>query len=77
MPSEIMSPSELTMEQEEVGHSEQEEVGHSEQEEVGHSEQEEVGHQNKKKLAMDQISENLINLQYQVKSRLSMLYRIF
>ena len=44
MPSEIMSPSELTMEQEEVGHSEQEEVGHSEQEEVGHSEQEEVGH---------------------------------
>jgi signal transduction histidine kinase len=36
--------SELTSEQEEVGHSEQEEVGHSEQEEVGHSEQEEVGH---------------------------------
>ena len=45
MPSEIMSPSEFTMEQEEVGHSEQEEVGHSEQEEVGHSEQEEVGHE--------------------------------
>jgi hypothetical protein len=36
MPSEMVSPSELTMEQEEVGHSEQEEVGHSEQEEVGH-----------------------------------------
>jgi hypothetical protein len=31
-----VSPSELTPEQEEVGHSEQEEVGHSEQEEVGH-----------------------------------------
>ena len=44
MPAEMMSPSELTSEQEEVGHSEQEEVGHSEQEEVGHSEQEEVGH---------------------------------
>ena len=43
-PAEVMSPSELTSEQEEVGHSEQEEVGHSEQEEVGHSEQEEVGH---------------------------------
>ena len=44
MPAEVMSPSELTSEQEEVGHSEQqeqEEVGHSEQEqeeEVGHSE---------------------------------------
>src|SRR5215208_5525316 len=46
MPAKITSPSssELTSEQEEVGHSEQEEVGHSEQEEVGHSEQEEVGH---------------------------------
>jgi signal transduction histidine kinase len=46
MPAEIIAPSptELTSEQEEVGHSEQEEVGHSEQEEVGHSEQEEVGH---------------------------------
>ena len=44
MPSEMVAPSKLTMEQEEVGHSEQEEVGHSEQEEVGHSEQEEVGH---------------------------------
>src|ERR671911_446683 len=39
MPDKITSPapSELTLEQEEVGHSEQEEVGHSEQEEVGHS----------------------------------------
>src|SRR5918995_1563310 len=38
MPAKITSPSssELTSEQEEVGHSEQEEVGHSEQEEVGH-----------------------------------------
>ena len=38
MPDKITSPSssELTSEQEEVGHSEQEEVGHSEQEEVGH-----------------------------------------
>ena len=38
MPAEIIAPSptELTSEQEEVGHSEQEEVGHSEQEEVGH-----------------------------------------
>ena len=44
MPTEIMSPSELTSEQDEVGHSEQDEVGHSEQDEVGPSEQDEVGH---------------------------------
>ena len=47
MPAKIKSPSssELTSEQEEVGHAEQEEVGHAEQEEVGHGpEQEEVGH---------------------------------
>ena len=36
MPSEMVAPSKLTMEQEEIGHSEQEEIGHSEQEEVGH-----------------------------------------
>src|SRR5215213_10087590 len=46
MPDKIInpSPSELTPEQKEVGHSEQKEVGHSEQKEVGHSEQKEVGH---------------------------------